>query len=128
MDHVAAHIMMVNQVHLRLTHTDMCVLFFGGAWMLCGQTDTPVWLQLLQHCGRFSECQLLMIYSMGQQLVQQQQQIAMLQQHQQQQWQQQQHQLAALQEQLARAQAAAETGELLRRLQALEEHALKPQQ
>jgi len=80
--------------------------------------DPPVWLQLLKHCGRFSECQPLIFQHLGQQLVEQQQ-------HRTQQEQQlaaQQQQVAELQAQLAttKAQAAAEAGELRGRLQALE--------
>jgi len=84
---------------LRVSHTD---------------TSATVWLQLLRHCKRFSECQPLIFDSMGQQLVQQQQELAVLKQ---QLAVLQQQQLAKLQEQLAvtRAQAAAEAGELLRR-------------
>jgi len=75
------------------------------------QYDTPVWLQLLEHCGQFSECQPLIFNSMGRQLAQQQQQLAAQQQH-----------IAELQAQLAttRAQAAA-AADQLGRMQALED-------
>jgi len=63
-----------------------------------------VWLQLLEHCGQFDNCQPLIFKSVGQQLAAQQQQIAQLQ-----------EQLAA-----TRAQAAAEAGDQLGRMQALE--------
>jgi len=41
--------------------------------------DPPVWLQLLEHCGQFDDCQPLIFNSMGQQLAAQQQQIVELQ-------------------------------------------------
>jgi len=71
------------------------------------QSDPPVWLQLLKHCGQFDHCQPLIFNSMGQQLAAQQQQIAELQ-----------LQLATTQAQAASA--AAEAGELRGRLQAVE--------
>lgn len=89
------------------------------------QSDTPVWWQLLEHCGRYSECQPLIFSSMGRQVALQQQRHT----QQEQQLAAQQQQIAELQVQLAttRAQAAAaaaaaaaEAGELRRRLQALE--------
>jgi len=69
--------------------------------------DPPVWLQLLERCGKYSECQPLILRSTGQQLAAQQQQIS------------------ALQDQLAfsRAQASAEAAAaagLSGRVQALE--------
>lgn len=75
------------------------------------QHDTPLWLELLEHCGQFSECQPLIFNSMGRQLAAQQQQLAMQQQH-----------IAERQVQLAatRAQAVAAAADQLGRMQALE--------
>jgi len=42
----------------------------------------PVWLQLLQHCGRFNECQPLIVSSMVRQLGEQRQVISVLQEQQ----------------------------------------------
>jgi len=53
-------------------------------------SETPVWLQLLKHCGHFSNCQPLIFNSMGRQLAQQQQHRT-----------QQEQQLAAQQQQIA---------------------------
>jgi len=71
-------------------------------------SDTPVWLQLVEHCGHFRRCQPLIFNSMGRQLMEQQQQLADMQLHQQQLTVQQQ-QIVELQAQLAtnEAQAAA---------------------
>jgi len=91
-----------------------------------GPSEAPVWLQLLKHCGRFSECQPLIFEGLGQQLVEQQE-------HHMQELAAQQQQIAELQEQLAAnsahaaaaaataaAEAAAEAGELRGRVQVLE--------
>jgi len=90
--------------------------------------EPPVWLQLMKHCGQFSECHPSIFDSMGQQLAAQQKQIGELQE-------QQCHMLELKEElaatraqaaadaaasQAAAATAAAEAGELRQRLQAIE--------
>jgi len=89
---------------------------------LGGQLAAPVWLQVLQHCTHFSNCQPLICYSVAQQLLEQQQRHT----QQEQQLAAQQHRIAELQEQLgatraqAAAEAAASTAQLEGRVQVLE--------
>jgi len=71
------------------------------------QPNSPVWRQLLEHCGHFSECQPTIFSSMGQQMVEQQQYRT----QQKQQLAAQQQQIAELKEQLAATRAQADVSQ-----------------
>jgi len=122
MDHTTDNVLVWCYIVLAFLSRTFALLCTQGSCLGGQVNDTPVWLQLLQHCGRFSECQPLMFNSAAQQLLEQQQRHT----QQEQQLATQQQRIAELQEQLAttRAQAAVEAAaaaaQVQGRFQALE--------